>query len=506
MKNKSILLALIIAVFSNTAAFSAGNQFEDFVGTVQSAEDTLNGSVSGLKWSTLEFSWPILEPFEGRINFEALEKLKKVVAHNANIGISTVPVLTGTPRWAARRGGYSYFDSENIYQIGPVKNIKNGMFERDVIVNDLDGIPSNKETKLFEMKRTPVDAKKLERWESFVSLIAETFSGEPYNLKYFQIWDEPHPTYGSYYDGTENFIENIHKPAANIIRQKGAEAVYGGWSNYAPVKELVDALDKTDSWQEIGVFNFYYQTVLGLNYFYNEAQKRGLENPYIWETKMNGGPSPSYAALFGPKLYHWTISRQAEDDQFKIFWNAWSNLPGPVPSLTQNGERTVHGAQIQAISGLLGGETIEPYENYTDTHGLRPTLTETDSSMEAFLIDGKRVVFAIHLLKQNVSGVFANAYGDSLHLGVSDSSVHLKLQGIKDVVSAKRIDMFGNAKPLEAKKTEKGFSVQTSVRDDAVLGENQNFPEAAAQINGYQYVVTFYIEVESSQPIENTGL
>ena len=76
-------------------------------------------------------------------------------------------------------------------------------------------------------------------WEDFVETCVARYSRPPFNLRYFQVWNEPTLKAGFWKGETDDeFFERVYLPAARIIRRYGCKVVFSGW----PCSDGVDAL------------------------------------------------------------------------------------------------------------------------------------------------------------------------------------------------------------------------------------------------------------------------
>jgi hypothetical protein len=113
-----------------------------------------------------------------------------------------------------------------------------------------------------DSKSAPVD---VEAWKRYVDAVVRKYSAPPYNLRYFQIWNEAAgklsgglaqstfwhgpdadgnvKTSKPYEHAMQDYVERVHLPAAKIIRSYNAYVVYGGWP------DLV-GLDNVKTWLE----------------------------------------------------------------------------------------------------------------------------------------------------------------------------------------------------------------------------------------------------------------
>jgi hypothetical protein len=75
---------------------------------------------------------------------------------------------------------------------------------------------------------TAVAIPQAQAWAAFVRAAATRYTIAPYNVTYFQVWNEPMS--GAYFNGSlDEYVEDLLIPAAPIIRAAGGKVVFGGW-------------------------------------------------------------------------------------------------------------------------------------------------------------------------------------------------------------------------------------------------------------------------------------
>lgn len=171
-------------------------------GAPSNAAETANWKKMGLRFSRVE-----VNPADSSNKADLISKNYignaseydlKILGNNKN-GISTVILLGYTPKWNASVAG--------------------------------------------DTKSKPKDESV---WQGYVEAVVKRYSAAPYNVKYFQVWNEAAgPLYASaqatfwhgppaasnhvYSNAMEDYVSSIHIPAAKIIRSHKAYVVYGGW-------------------------------------------------------------------------------------------------------------------------------------------------------------------------------------------------------------------------------------------------------------------------------------
>lgn len=479
--------------------------FRNFIGACSGSNVK---EVAGMRWDRVDFSWADIEPeADGGFNEEALKSFKERVMENKANGINTLPILCYNTKWSANANEYSYTFQGKIYEYGVATSISDTKFKRNLTIRDAatNNIISQELNKQFNKWNAMMDPAMVERWEAFVQKVVDEFSQSPYNIEYFQVWNEAYPTSGFWFGGMEDYINLIHKPAAKIIKDAGAKVVYGGWICGASSEEYTNLLTDTNSWNTIDVFDLHYHPISSMEYVYNEAKKHGIQNPSVWQTEMGFTADSTYAAVFYNKVFDWALSKwdPSNPDQFKLFWYAYGSPNDPLAygynyCLRNGSLLNNNGKELTTISSLLMGNEIKNFENFNTYPILKSELSENASSVEAFLLDNKKAVFAFHIAKQRGTNLFTdfNGSGNSTDVYFQNLKIKVNISGVADGAIVNRVDVFGNKTPLQVVKKDDGTTeVQVPVVDT-----NQ----AAYDISKAQgSMMTFYLEVNSPMVIDN---
>ncbi|NML30367.1 hypothetical protein [Paraburkholderia antibiotica] len=185
----------------------------------------------------------------------------------------------------------------------------------------------------------PVD---VDAWTQYVDAVVRKYSAPPYNLRYFQIWNEaagklsgglPQATFwhGPRFDKDEkhaqpyeramqDYVERIHIPAARIIRRYHAYVVYGGWPDQG-------GLDNFQRWLEyrspalkermldwVDYIDTHYLPVSDMESLYQQYVKNGPARG-IWQTEIGNEymKDPHYLPRYFFDFAVWALGRQWDD-------------------------------------------------------------------------------------------------------------------------------------------------------------------------------------------------
>jgi len=185
----------------------------------------------------------------------------------------------------------------------------------------------------------PVD---VEVWERYVDAVVRTYSAPPYNLRYFQIWNEAAGklsgglAQASFWHGPDangnvktskpyeramrDYVERIHIPAARIIRRHHAYVVYGGWPDQG-------GLDNFRTWLEyrspmlnermldwVDYIDTHYLPVADLDSLYQQYVRNGPARG-IWQTEIGDAymKDPHYLPRYFFDFAVWALDRNWDD-------------------------------------------------------------------------------------------------------------------------------------------------------------------------------------------------
>src|ERR1035438_6528923 len=135
-------------------------------------------------------------------------------------------------------------------------------------------------------------------WTDYVEHVVARYSRPPFNLRYFQVWNEPTWKPLTFWKGTgPEWIDEVYLPAARIIRRYGCRVVFGGWAD-VDVKHLPDALDYHEAWRLTDIIDVHYSPIGVWQEVWDRYLKdgRGLG---VWQTEIGFHEFPEYI----PNLY-----------------------------------------------------------------------------------------------------------------------------------------------------------------------------------------------------------
>lgn len=470
--------------------------------------------VEGLKFVRLDLSWSTYEPEKGKYNEKVFDDFGKKVLDYRKLGYETLPILAFTPTWAVNKKGYKFTHhyTGDVYEYGPaVQKTVNGKLQ-DVLNRRVYNIwrELTSERDITVSNKMQIDEAYVTDWQNYVRKAVEKFSNPPYNLEYFQIWNEAYPS-SSFYNGSlEQYMDCIHVPAAKVMREfKNVKIVYGGWACGGPVSEFVQMLDYAHAWDLVDVYDMHYMPLSAMDYIYKVAQERGVKNPMVWQTELGFSPQAYYPPNMYSRTLRWALEKgmyKVNNDLVKLFWFANGSPDDPKAygwnySIMAGTRMTSVGKTIKAFSELFSGEKLEAFNNFKTSLNLRPEISEMKSSAEGFLLNDRKAIMAIHLVKENyysnlVSDV--NGTGEAIDLSDPNTGISVDVTGISGAVKVMRVDIFGNKTALEYENIDDHtIRVKVPVQDT-----NDEVKKAS----GGDRVQTMYLTVEAEDGIKNGDL
>lgn len=332
----------------------ADPSFRDFVGTngVPTAE---MAQQMGIGWVRADLAWPNIEHQKGQFQWAAADNEIKQVE---GMGLQFLATLDYSPAWAAT-------DPKN--PKSPPKN--------------------------------PQD------WTNFVEQVVARYSAAPYNVRYFQVWNEPTPRAGFFTGTPEQFIDQIYLPAAQIIRRHHCFVVFGGWPSSNPLPQYEQTLNYHDAWRWTDIVDVHYLAVSAWAHLCTDWVKTGKCRG-VWQTEIGATPDVSYLpryyleGLYGALGAPWT-----DPDQYKFFWFTF-NLGGSdsaiclvKPSGGGGLALTSHGVRLKVLNDVLGGGALSLLPGVSTRPSLPPSFTTVNSTALGFKVGESRAVVALILVK-----------------------------------------------------------------------------------------------------------
>lgn len=442
--------------------FVLNEPFRAFAGENQGPQ---TGLVAGVQWDRQDFDWGTVEPAKGQIDKAAVAKYVQQFTEAKAHGVTILPVLDYTAGWAANRTGYTYEFHGTTYEYGPVTATQGNNFTRELVTKDSSGKVLSDKTVQTNIGRTPPQDPN--DWKNFVKLAVDTL--KPLGITYFQVWNEAYPGSGFWEGGMDQYINDIQLPASVVLHDAGVKVVYGGWICGAPLSEYIALLDKWNAWKTIDVYDMHYMPIGTMQTLYAAAQKRGIKNPAIWQTEIGFTTEDKFIADIYPRVFHWALSKGGDNlNQFKLIYFAdWSpndpNAFGYNRTLKSGDDLSTKGKTLVTLANLLRGAKAAPYDSFSTDPGLKPEMNEALSTANGFLLDGKHIVLAIDLKRQNQADIFEDqATGDTIHLDFGNPTITVTLHNVHDVKSLDRVDLLGNRTPLTW-KTMSNNTIQVQV-------------------------------------------
>jgi hypothetical protein len=180
-------------------------------------------------------------------------------------------------------------------------------------------------------------------WKRYVEAAVRKYSAPPYNLRYFQIWNEaagklsgglPQATFWNgpgfdpgdqkhstpYARAMQDYVERIHLPAARIIRKYGAYIVYGGWpdqgglDNFRRWLEYRSPVSNARMLDWVDYIDTHYLPVADLDSLYEQYVRNGPARG-IWQTEIGDAfmKDPHYLPRYFFDFAVWALDRDWRD-------------------------------------------------------------------------------------------------------------------------------------------------------------------------------------------------
>lgn len=469
--------------------------FREFAGTCQGGPN-IPHLYDLVGWDRADLYWSKLEPKPGQWNQQELQKWGDRVLEMQSKGVKLLPILCYNTSWSWDRAEHTYdYGGERVH----VKPLDNGEFlvEKFRRVKGAWTLQSSKEERPND--HWPLAAENEAAWQGYVRHTVEFLRHPPYNIKYFQVWNEAYPTSDFWGHGdVDTYMQRVHLPAARIIHELGGKVVYGGWPCCGSIQDYVAALDRNQAWKSIDVLDIHYFPLAAFEYLNHAARKRGYDSIGLWQTEIGFSQDPEFIGNSYPRFFSWCLSHNwSYPDRYRLFLFCASAPNDPKAfaygrALVQGGKLSAHGLSLRTLNEVFNASKIENYFQVQTVPPLKSEINENCSSLEAFKVGGKKIVVAVHLVQNNDAKIFTDWNGDldTMHLDFDHPTIEIELPEIKPeaVVSAQRVDMAGQRQSLEIQsRTSGNIKFQVPIRDAA------NSP-AHTWFN-HSNVVTFLVEI-----------
>lgn len=484
------------AVTEPSAAAAPASLFGNFLGTCQAGGAIADRPlVGGMSWTREDVYWSGVEPTKGAFDSAYLDSYQAMVAKVQSAGANVLPILDYTANWAVRRDAYSWEEGGRSYTIGPVVSETTNAFDRRVtIVDTATGATVTDAVQTIDKSKCP--PADVADWEAYVEKVVSELTRAPYDVRYFEIWNEAHWDSGFWYGGLDDYLTTIHLPAAKIIQKYGAKVVYGGWVCGVNVNEWLDLLDRHDAWWSVDVMDMHYNPLPAMDHVLTESRHRRRDIA-VWQDEIGYTNQTAFVPNMYAKAFHWALSNGLADDpdRFKLFWFAWHayndpNDPSYDMCVLSSDELSPIGRCLQTLGTLLGGTDVRTYGQFRTSPALSPQLDERASAAEAFQVGDDTIVLAVHLARQGPSNIYWDFSSGltALHLNQFDHTVSVSFPGVATSATVSRVDIYGNSQRLD-------WAPGSDGRAATVLVPVRDAADDARTTNGNAEVRTFYVVV-----------
>lgn len=473
---------------SQPASTWSGPSFGEFSGVCQ-GQPTGPLWEHALSWDRWDLAWSSYEPEQHKWDQKYLVGWgKKVLAYRAR-NARLLPTLDYNTRWSWDRSERTYIILENTIEKRfstqgdtrwQVKPRADGQFDRTVFNRDPSGNWKQAgQNVVGGSPMWPLAAEHVRDWEEYVRRVVTFLRRPPYDVEYFQIWNEAHPLSGFWDGSMDVYMQRVHLPGAKIIHELGGKVVYGGWPCSGTVEDFVSLLDRHHAWDSIDVLDVHYFPLSAWVYLYGAAKARGYDKP-IWQTETGFNQDPGFVSNYYPRFLHWALTHDwNRPDKYKLFFFAYGSPDDPKAygyhcTYYSGNKLSHHGVSIQTLGDLLAGGGLRVYKPVISAPPLSPEIDEQLSSLEAFVVEN-RIVVAMHLAAKKTASNPADPNGtlDSTHLNHGEPEITLTLPGITaaQVVKVERCDIAGQRLDLTAAvqpvANSPGLKVRVPIRDNA---------------------------------------
>jgi hypothetical protein len=215
-------------------------------------------------------------------------------------------------------------------------------------------------------------------WKRYVDAVVRKYSAPPYNLRYFQIWNEaagplsggsPQATFWHgpkfnkdprksepYAGAMRDYVERVHIPAAQIIRKHSAYVVYGGWPDQGGLNNYFEWLEYSVhgscmlDW--VDYLDIHYLGIPEMDALYQRYIATGRARG-IWQTEIGDRymDDPHYLPTYLFELAVWALDRDwNENNQYVTMIYHWEGFESF--RLTHRGPPRTYNASGRSLTVL----------------------------------------------------------------------------------------------------------------------------------------------------------
>jgi hypothetical protein len=262
--------------------------FKNFDGV----NDGFTSTALGIGWvrGNNACTWPTVEPSSGTFDFSTCDTWVEGINQK---GAQIVMILEYTPSWS---GGGS-------------------------------GIPS------------------VSDWTTFVQTMVTRYSAAPFNVHYYEVWNEPTQAAGFWSGTDQQYVDILLNPAAPIIRAAGGYVVAPAWPISNSISELISLLNYDDAIVSVDYISIHYVS--------NSSSWQQLHTAFptlgIWQTEFgystqSGFLTSNYNDFLTFALQSGWGTTNIDPNAYKMFWWPDSGTGGLEDStgLTEAGQELVN--------------------------------------------------------------------------------------------------------------------------------------------------------------------
>jgi hypothetical protein len=475
--------ALLLASFSTSlpvhgAEKWAGPTFQEFSGVNQGSPDSPSVSGGSVGWERHDIYWSQLEPTPGNWRDDSLQRWGETVLAFKAHGVQVLPVLDFNTSWSFDRGARTWEFGKDRWQLMPRPD---GKYDEVHYTEQQDNTWKQADSRVTGVDdKWPLAAEHVKDWENYVRRVVTFLRRPPYNVEYFQIWNEAHPNSGFWDGDMDDYINRVQLPAARVIHELGGKVVYGGWPCCGALRDLTALLDKNKAWSSIDVIDVHYEPVSAWDYLHKAAVTRGFSNFGYWQTELGFTKDFGFVSNTYPRMLAWSLATGwTHSGEHKVFYFADWSPEDPAAfgydcTLRSGSSLSPHGQSLTALSQLLGAGVLHLQKGLTTTPALQTDIDEKRPSIESFRV-GQSIVIAVHWDKSD----------PAQSLAVQLPFPLTKINSVERVdVAGGRSDVTAQASASSAKQT----AAAVSVLDDPTSEASTWF--ANSSIRTFYVVIT----------------
>jgi len=192
-------------------------------------------------------------------------------------------------------------------------------------------------------------------WTTFVRAAVTRYRAAPYNVHYYEIWNEPTQAAGFFGGTDQQYVDVILNPAAPIVRAAGGHVVGPAWPISNSISELISTLNYHNAIQSVDYISIHYNSSLSdWQQLHSAFPAVGIWQTEFGYTNQTGFLTNNYKAFLTFAIQSGWGTTNTDPNAYKMFWWPIDGSGG----LESNSSLTESGQELVNLVNLFGSKPI----------------------------------------------------------------------------------------------------------------------------------------------------